>query len=110
MGENTRGSESDSRGMGEFIDLLRWQSRLYWLPLFLDRVGSQFSLLAIHTEYFNRMKVLLFTLIRAFEVDLAIPAENVKIKSTGVIIRPMVEVDGKELAKLPLVIKAVNSA
>jgi len=65
-------------------------------------IGFRFSLI--------EMKVLLFTLIRAFEIDLAVPVENVMIKTMGIIMRPTVKVDGRELARLPLVIKAIDSS
>jgi hypothetical protein len=54
------------------------------------------------------MKVLLFTLVRAFEFSLSIPVKDVLIKNRGLILRPIVNADGKDLESLPLFIKAVK--
>ncbi|KIK69258.1 hypothetical protein GYMLUDRAFT_1002408 [Collybiopsis luxurians FD-317 M1] len=64
-------------------------------------IGWRFSLI--------EMKVLLFTLIRAFEFSLAVKEEEVMIKKLGPVLKPVVVIDGKERAKLPLFIREINS-
>lgn len=50
------------------------------------------------------MKVLLFTLIRAFEFKLAVSEEDVSVLKMGVVLRPVV----KGISQLPLVISPVK--
>ncbi|KAE9391903.1 cytochrome P450 [Gymnopus androsaceus JB14] len=59
-------------------------------------IGWRFSLI--------EMKVLLFTLIRAFEFKLAVSEEDVSVLKMGVVLRPVV----KGIAQLPLVISPVK--
>ena len=53
-----------------------------------------------------RTKALLFALVRAFEFELAVPAEHIKKKS-AVVQRPIVQPGEKKDAKMgmPLIIK-----
>ncbi len=52
------------------------------------------------------MKALLFTLVRAFEFELEVPADRIKKRST-IVQRPIVAGDenNKEEGKLPLIIR-----
>lgn len=50
------------------------------------------------------MKVLLFTLVRAFEFKLDVPQEEVLVVKRGAVLRPIV----KGIAELPLVITPVK--
>lgn len=56
-----------------------------------------------------RMKVLLFTLVRAFEFDLAVPAEDIG-KKTSIVQRPMVLSDPGGGNQMPLLIKPYTRA
>ena len=55
----------------------------------------------------NRMKALLFALVRAFEFELAVPAEDL-IKRTGVVQRPLVRTEMSKGTQLPLIVKAYH--
>ncbi|KAI0701865.1 cytochrome P450 [Cytidiella melzeri] len=60
-------------------------------------IGYRFSLV--------EMKALLFTLVRSFEYELDVPADNVK-KRSAIVQRPAITGDdGKEEGKLPLLIR-----
>ena len=50
------------------------------------------------------MKALLFTLVRAFEFELAVPAHTIK-KRTMIVQRPVVKYEGYETVHMPLVVK-----
>jgi hypothetical protein len=54
-----------------------------------------------------RMKVLLFTLVRAFEFELAVPAEDI-IKRSEIVTRPVLRTDPKASNQLPLLIRPVT--
>lgn len=55
------------------------------------------------------MKAILFTLIRAFEFNLAIPREDI-IKKSAIVQRPFVKSDMKAGSQLPLLISVAKSA
>ena len=50
------------------------------------------------------MKVLLFTLLRAFEFDMAVPVEDVK-KVFIIVTRPLLESEREKGNQLPMLIK-----
>lgn len=50
------------------------------------------------------MKALLFTLVRAFEFELAVPASEIGKKST-IVQRPVLRSDPKNKPQLPLLLK-----
>lgn len=52
------------------------------------------------------MKALLFTLIRAFEFDLAVPVGDIKRK-TGIIQRPVLVTDPENGNQMPLIVRPV---
>ncbi|EKM59788.1 uncharacterized protein PHACADRAFT_250518 [Phanerochaete carnosa HHB-10118-sp] len=57
------------------------------------------------SELLGRTKALLFALVRAFEFELAVPAEDVK-KQSRIVTRPVVTgPDGRAKASLPLIIR-----
>ncbi|KDR83061.1 hypothetical protein GALMADRAFT_238857 [Galerina marginata CBS 339.88] len=62
-------------------------------------IGYRFSII--------ETKALLFTLIRAFEFQLAV-APNDVVKRAGLVLRPMVKSEPKAGNQMPLVLKAVN--
>ncbi|KIK80380.1 hypothetical protein PAXRUDRAFT_833550 [Paxillus rubicundulus Ve08.2h10] len=59
-------------------------------------IGYRFSLV--------EMKALLFTLVRAFEFELAVPASDIRKKST-IVQRPILRSDPTNKAQLPLLLK-----
>ena len=54
-----------------------------------------------------RMKALLFALIRAFEFELAVPAEDL-IKKTGIVQRPLVRTEMDKGTQMPLIVKTYH--
>ena len=56
----------------------------------------------------DRMKVLLFTLVRSFEFDLAIPAKDFGTTSIGVQ-RPVLLTDPKSSNQMPLLVRPVSN-
>jgi len=75
-----------------------WGNLLTFLGGHRACIGYRFSLV--------EMKALLFTLIRALEFELAVPAEDITKKST-IVQRPMVITDPKAGNQLPLLVKPV---
>ncbi|KAF8898203.1 cytochrome P450 [Gymnopilus junonius] len=62
-------------------------------------IGYRFSLV--------EMKALLFTLIRAFEFELAVPADEI-VKKTTIVQRPIIKSDPEGGNRMPLILKPVN--
>ena len=60
-----------------------------------------------------RMKAMLFTLVRAFEFDLAVPSKDI-LKKSGAIVqglhRPVLATDPNGIRQMPLLIKPYNRA
>ena len=50
-----------------------------------------------------RFKALVFTLIRAFEFDLAVPAEDI-LKKSNIVTRPIVKGEPEKGNQLPLLV------
>ncbi|KAF8177631.1 cytochrome P450 [Pholiota molesta] len=64
-------------------------------------IGYRFSLV--------ETKALLFTLIRAFEFDLAVPASDI-VKKTSIVLRPvLVTAGGKQENQMPLLVRPVGA-
>lgn len=55
----------------------------------------------------NRMKALLFTLVRAFEFELAVPPEEIG-KKASIVQRPILRSDPKSGNQMPLLIRPVT--
>ncbi|KAF7356483.1 hypothetical protein MVEN_00981400 [Mycena venus] len=55
------------------------------------------------------MKALLFTLVRAFEFELAVPRAEIGQKDTGIVIRPMLLSQPEAGNQLPLLVKPVTA-
>lgn len=53
------------------------------------------------------MKALLFTLVRAFEFELAVPATDV-IKTSSIVVKPVLATDPDGPNQLPLLVKPYN--
>jgi hypothetical protein len=59
------------------------------------------------THVHFRMKAILFTIVRAFEFELAVPARDV-IKKTSIVQRPALATDPNGDSQMPLLIKLHN--
>lgn len=81
---------------------------MYRLSILTRRV--RLYLLSMLNSYryhcFYRMKVLLFTLIRAFEFELAVPASDIGKKSF-IVQRPLLRSNPKAGNQMPLILKPV---
>ncbi|KAF9036848.1 cytochrome P450 [Panaeolus papilionaceus] len=64
-------------------------------------IGYRYALL--------EMKALLFTLVRAFEFDLAVPADEISRVST-IVQRPVLTSDPRKRNQMPLLIRPVNNS
>jgi hypothetical protein len=51
------------------------------------------------------MKALLFTLVRAFELELAVPAKDIRSKQTVAVQRPIVATEPEIGNQMPLFVK-----
>ena len=60
------------------------------------------------TNWFRRIKALLFTLVRTFEFDLALDPEDITRK-TGIVGRPILASNPSAGPQLPLLIRLVNT-
>jgi hypothetical protein len=56
------------------------------------------------------MKALLFTLVRAFEFDLAVPSKDILKKSSAIVQKPVLATDPDCVNQMPLLIKPYNRA
>jgi hypothetical protein len=56
-----------------------------------------------------RMKALLFTLVRAFEFELAVPAKDI-IKKQSIVQRPVLRTDPDGSNQMPLLIRPYKRA
>jgi hypothetical protein len=54
------------------------------------------------------MKALIFTLVRAFELELAVPIEEMGKKGTAIVQRPIVTTDRAAGNQLPLLVRPVG--
>ena len=63
---------------------------------------------ALNPLIYSRMKAIIFTVVRAFELDLAVPAKDV-IKNTSIVQRPVLATDPNRVSQLPLLIKPYNN-
>ncbi|KAI0742833.1 cytochrome P450 [Daedaleopsis nitida] len=63
-------------------------------------IGYRFTLI--------EMKAIIFTLVRAFEFELAVPAEDIEKKS-AVVQRPVLKSDPKAGSQMPLLVKRVKA-
>ena len=60
------------------------------------------------TNYLCRIKALLFTLVRAFEFELAMSAEDI-VRKTGIVGRPVIASNPTAGPQLPLLIRLANT-
>ena len=52
----------------------------------------------------NRMKALLFMLVRSFEYELAVPVDEI-IKRSGIVQRPLLKSHKEQGNQMPLIVK-----
>ena len=72
----------------------------------IESVQSFYLLYRSYTDdWRTRIKALLFTLIRGFEFELAVPADTVKPRRAMIVQRPVVEHEGKETIQMPIIIR-----
>jgi hypothetical protein len=60
------------------------------------------------TNYFRRIKALLFTLVRTFEFELALEPEDI-VRKTGIVGRPIIASNPSAGPQLPLLIRLANT-
>jgi len=78
-----------------------WGNMLTFLGGARSCIGYRFALI--------EMKALLFTLLRSFEFDLAVPVEDIE-KRSMVVTRPYLKSDKKGGAQLPMLVKVYQPA
>jgi len=77
---------------------------VYWISILPRRVRISPRKLTKFADGLCRMKVLLFTLVRAFEFELAVPVSEIGKKSS-VVQRPILINDPKAGSQMPLLLK-----
>ena len=78
MDQSAETSQRGSRLVGKSTLIPRWPAFLHWIPLRHCRVSIfQCPLLAQTNRNVDRMKALLFSLVRSFEFELAVPADDI---------------------------------
>ncbi|KAL0065065.1 hypothetical protein AAF712_007901 [Marasmius tenuissimus] len=107
LGRATRGSELHTGRMGQYDDFSGGPARVYRVALYDSRVKVQVHprLDIPDNNSFDitiRTKALIFTLIREFEFELAVPEVDILIKRGFPAHRPQVR--GKKGDRMPLVI------
>jgi len=124
MGGCTGGRESASERLWSLVVLHRGRPRVHWLPLLGRRVRRSHSFLltprisptkkapeagVVHSSdnSLRRIKALLFTLVRGFEFELALPAEDI-IRTTFIVGHPTIASNPAAGPQLPLLIRPAN--
>jgi hypothetical protein len=82
---------------------------MHWVSVLARRVRTPFRdfLSSSLKIMVCRMKALLFTLVRAFEFELAVPANDITKKSF-IVQRPLLKSNTKAGNQMPLILKPVN--
>lgn len=57
-----------------------------------------------HHSFFFRFKVIVFTLLRAFEFDLAVPSSDI-IKKANIVTRPIVKSERERGNQMPMLVR-----
>lgn len=60
---------------------------------------------SVSPVHISRIKVFLFTFLRAFEFELAVPASEIKKQMSGAVHRPMIKSDPEAGSQLPLIVR-----
>ena len=100
--------------MGEYDDIYRWSQGLYRIQVLHRRVSISMELMPAYNTssfHFHRMKALLFTLIRAFDFELAVPATDIG-KKASVTNRPVLLTaeSEEEQNQMPLFVSPLESS
>ena len=123
MGGCTGSCKGASERLWPLVDFHRWHARMHRLPLLGHRVRPHLFLLtsrispakkgaeavAVHSSdnHFCRLKALLFTLVRGFEFELALPADDI-VRMTSIVGRPTIASNPGAGPQLPLLIRPAN--
>lgn len=116
MGKDSTGCNFDSGSLGKYDDFHWWPSCMHWLsilacgvsPIHVSDVFPR-NINEVPLFIYFRMKALLFTLIRAFEFELSVPANDIGTKSF-IVQRPFLKSNPKAGNQMPLILKPVNQA
>lgn len=124
MGGCAGSCENASERLWPLVDFHRRRARMHWLPLLGHRVRRTHLFLltyrispaekaaeavAVHSFDNNlcRLKALLFTLVRGFEFELALPADDI-VRMTSIVGRPTIASNPGAGPQLPLLIRPAN--
>ena len=77
-------------------------------PLSLAKACRGCRIAVLLTNYFRRIKALLFTLVRTFEFELALEPDDI-IRKTGIVGRPLIASNPSAGPQLPLLIRLANT-
>jgi hypothetical protein len=122
MGRPAGGCERASGCLWPLDDVHRGRARMYRFPVFGDGVRIIYpvthlarSKWAEALRWFissytllGRIKALLFTLVRRFEFELALPADEI-IRNTAIVGRPVIASNPGAGPQLPLLIRLANT-
>jgi hypothetical protein len=118
MGKLTGGRAWAPKRLRPSVDVYRWPTCMHRLPLHCHRVRESpriihFSpknaevLIYLSCNCHCRLKALLFTLVRAFEFELALPADEI-VRKSGIVDRPVVASNPAAGPQLPLLVRPAN--
>src|SRR5579863_8185825 len=124
MGGCAGSRESTSERLWPLADLHRGRARMHWLPLLGRRVRRSHPFLltsrispakkaseavVVHSSdnYLCRIKAILFTLVRGFEFELALPADDI-VRISTIVGRPTIASNPAAGPQLPLLIRPAN--
>jgi len=124
MGGYTGSCESTSERLWPLVDLHRGRARVHWLPLLGRRVrrshpflltsrlspaleASEAVVVQSSDYHLRRIKALLFTLVRGFEFELALPAEDI-VRVSMIVGRPTIASNPAAGPQLPLLVRPAN--
>ena len=106
VAKHSRSCLADSGCMGTPDDLPRWSQSVHRIPVLRGRVSPVFALTrpsGTQVTVAHRMKAILFTLVRTFAFELAVPVSEIGSKWT-MVQRPVLRSDPNR-PQLPLLIK-----
>lgn len=85
---------------------------MYRISVFTGRVRFPFVLHSFRARIYDsrRMKALLFTLVRRFEFELAVPAKDIKKTKFNIVQRPIVASEPDVGVQMPLLVKPYKSS
>jgi hypothetical protein len=125
MGGCAGSCESASERLWSLVDFHCRRPRMHWLPLLGHRVREPIPYLltsrispaekaaeamVAHSSdnHLCRLKALLFTLVRGFEFELALPADDI-VRMTSIVGRPTIASNPGAGPQLPLLIRPANT-